>query len=91
MAQAKHDQNDIALGLGVDSTDNTTPLAIRVDPVTSYLLVLASRDSLTATAATQDKIDENDVHTKYGVSSVDGVTLVPIRTDSSGRILVKFT
>lgn len=91
MSVAKRDQNDVAVSLGVNSSDSTTPLMFKVDPVTGYLLVEDKVDSLTATAATQCKIDQNDVKTKYGVSSVDGVTLVPIRTDSDGRLLVQYT
>ena len=91
MSQAGRDQDDVPTGLGVSSSDLTTPILIRVDPVTNYLLVDQSSDSLTATIAIKDKIDENDVHTKYGISSVDGVTLVPIRTDSNGRLLIQYT
>lgn len=88
--QARRDQNDVGIALGVSSTDNSTPLMLNVDPVTGWLLVSNSGDSLILTAATRCKIDENDVHTKYGVSSVDGITLIPIRTDSSGKLLVQY-
>ncbi len=89
MANAKRDENDVATALGVSSVDGQTTLLLTVDPVTDYLLVEVSSDSLTPTPATQDKIDQNDQKTKYGVSSVDGVTLIPIRTDSNGVLLVE--
>lgn len=91
MSVAKRDQNDVAVSLGVSSTDSTTPLMFTVDPVTNYLLVKDAIDSLTPTSASRCKIDQNDVKTKYGVSSVDGVTLVPIRTDNNGTLLVQYT
>lgn len=90
MAQAKRDQNDVPVGLGISSSDSTTPIMLRVDSVTNYLLVSDTGANVTVTSATWDKIDQNDVHTKYGVSSVDDVTLVPIRTDSNGNLLVSF-
>lgn len=88
---AKRDQNDVPVGLGVSSSDGVTPVMIRVDPVTSYLLVDMSSDSLTPTSATKDKRDQNDVPTKYGVSNSDNKTIIPIRTDSSGKLLIQFT
>lgn len=88
---AKRDQNDVAVSLGVSSSDGATPIMLAVDPVTDYLLVQNFGDSLTPTPATRVKIDQNDQKTKYGVSSVDGVTLVPIRTDSNGRLLIQYT
>lgn len=91
MSNGKRDQNTIAVSLGVSSVDNATPLQLRVDPITDYLLVDLASDLLTPTAATRCKRDENDIPTKYGISSVDGVTLVPIRTDSNGTLLVTFT
>jgi hypothetical protein len=90
MAEAKRDQNHITVAMGISSTDGTTPIMFAVDPVTNYLLLDVSADSLTATAATVDKRDQNFVPTVYGVSSVDGTTLVPIRTDTDGRLLVEF-
>ena len=86
--QAKRDENDIALGLGVSSVDNKTPLPLRVDPVTDYLLIDNLVQSISITPAVRVKIDENDRKTCYGVSSVDNKTLVPIRSDNNGRLLV---
>lgn len=91
MAIGKRDQNDKAVGLGVSSSDNSTPLMLRVDPVTDYLLVTLQSDSLTPTVATRNKRDQNEVPSAYGVSDTDGVTLVPIRTDSSGNLLIQST
>lgn len=84
---AKRDQNDIGLGLGVSSVDGTTPTALQIDPVTGYLLASRTTDTITATLATRCKRDQNDRPTMYGVSSTDGVTLVPIRTDTNGVLL----
>lgn len=91
MENAKRDQNDVAVSLGVNSSNSNGTLMLRVDPVTDYLLVSGSTDSLVVTPATRCKIDQNDQKTKYGISSVDGITLVPIRTDASGRLLIQYT
>lgn len=88
--QARRDQNDIHTGLGVSSVDNITPLLLKVDPVTDYLLIENVSQSITATVASKVKIDENDQKTCYGISSIDEVTLVPIRTDSLGRLLIQW-
>lgn len=90
VTNARRDQNTIAVGLGVSSVDNATPIEFRVDTVTDYLLVSSIGDSLTPTAATKSKRDQNDISTKYGVSDTDGVTILPIRTDTNGRLLVNF-
>jgi hypothetical protein len=85
------DQNDRAVASGVSSTDSVTPVMMRVDPITDYLLVdFAGNSSNNATPRTWNKHDDNDVPTVYGVSDADGVTLVPIRTDSNGYLLVDF-
>jgi hypothetical protein len=88
--QARRDQNDIYVGLGVSSVDNITPLPLRVDPVTDFLLTENTSQSITATLASKVKIDENDRKTCYGVSSIDNVTLIPIRTDYQGRLLIQW-
>lgn len=91
MADALRDQNHRTVAMGISSTDSVTPIMFAVDPVTNYLLVDVSADSLVATPATSDKRDQNFVPTMYGISSVDGTTLIPIRTDSLGRLLMQFT
>jgi len=87
--RAKRDQNDVAVSMGVSSADSITPVMLNVDPVTGYLLVDSTGDSLTPTSALQNDIDQNDVKTRYGISSVDNETLIPIRTDSQGRLLIE--
>lgn len=86
---AKRDQNDVPVALGVSSSDGVTPIMLAFDPITNYLLAEIHVESLTATQASKDKIDENDIKTVYGVSSVDGTTLVPIRTNSLGYLLAE--
>ena len=90
MAQALRDQNHVPVGIGVSNTDSVTPVMLRVDPVTGYLIVDNTSQSLAVTSAETDKRDQNHVPTVYGVSSVDGVTPVPIRTDEDGKLLVQF-
>ena len=90
MADALRDENHKTVAMGISSTDGVTPIMFAVDPITGYLLLDVSDDSLVVTSATVDKRDQNFVPTCYGVSSDDGVTLVPIRTDSAGRLLFKF-
>ncbi len=91
MTNSLRDQNQVTVGLAVSSVDNVTPLMLKVDPVTSRLLVSETVDSLTTMSAVKDKRDQNYVPTMYGVSSVDGITLVPIRTDSNGVLLTQYT
>lgn len=86
--QNKRDQNYITVGSGVSNIDSITPLMLRVDPITTRLLINISSASITATPATMNKRDENFKPTYYGISNADGVTLLPIRTDSSGRLLI---
>ncbi len=90
MAENKRDKNFKTVASGISSSDGVTPLMWRVDPVTGYLLITVTGDSLSITPATMDKRDGNFVPTVYGISSVDGVTLIPIRTDSSGQLLITF-
>lgn len=90
MADALRDQNHKTVAMGISSSDGVTPIMFAVDPVTNYLLLHTSSDSLTVTDATTNKIDQNFVPTCYGVSSDDGVTLIPIRTDEDGKLLVQF-
>lgn len=87
---AKRDQNNVAIRSGVSSTDGSTTVMFRVDPVTNYLLVDITASSNSATVRQFNKRDENHVPSMYGISSVDGRTLVPIRTDSIGRLLTTF-
>lgn len=91
MSQSRRDQNSATAGLGVSSSDLITPLPLRVDPVTDYLLTHSINSSNSATSATQNKRDQNDKPTMYGISDTDGVTLIPIRTDSNGNLLTKST
>lgn len=88
---ALRDENHKAVGLGVSSSDGVTPVMLRVDPVTDYLLVSDNGATVIATYRRWSKRDENDVPTIYGISSIDGVTLVPIRTDKTGRLLIQYT
>lgn len=90
MAEAKRDQNDRPTALGVSSIDIKTPLLLAVDPVTGYLLVVVSTDSLSAVTP-KHRIDQNDIPTSYGISNADGKTLIPIQTDANGKLLIQFT
>lgn len=90
MANAGRDENDRPTALGVSSVDNITPIRLRVDPVTGWLLVQQSTDSLGVFTPIH-RIDQNDVSTIYGISSTDGVTLIPIQTANDGTLLVQFT
>ena len=86
---AYRDQNTVPTALGVSSSDSITPIMIRVDTITNYILTDSISSSNSATVATKDKRDENTVPTVYGISNDDDVTLVPIRTDTNGRLLTQ--
>lgn len=85
------DQNQRTVASGVSSVDSVTPIMVRVDPVTNYLLIDNSASSNSAVSRQWNKRDDNGYPTMYGISSTDGTTLVPIRTDSTGRLLVTYT
>ncbi len=85
------DENQRVVGSGVSSVDSVTPIMLRVDPITDFLLVDDTVGAQVATSRQWNKRDENGYPTMYGISSTDSITLVPIRTDSSGRLLVKYT
>lgn len=86
---AHRDANDRQLGIGVSSVDLRTPVQLRVDPVTNYLLINSIVTS-TNNASVRHRIDQNNTPTAYGVSSADGKTLIPIATDINGYLLVQF-
>ncbi len=88
--EALRDQNHRTVGMGVSSSDGITPVMLKVDPATGYLLVHMNAIGLPSTVATENKRDGNYVPTCYGISSVDGETLVPIRTDDLGNLLTVF-
>lgn len=85
------DQNQRVVSSGVSSIDSITPIMLRVDPVTNYLLVSFTSSSNSVTSRQWNKRDENSYPTMYGISNSDEVTLVPIRTDTNGKLLVDFT
>lgn len=91
MAEATRDTNHKTVGIGVSSVDFVTPLQLRVNPSTNYLLVQISSDTITPVSLSQNKRDQNFIPTVYGVSNDDGTTLIPIRTDTDGKLLVQFT
>lgn len=91
MATLKRDANHKTVAGGISSTDGVTPLMFMLDPITGFLLVESTSDTITVIPAQMDKRDQNHVPTMYGVSSADGTTLVPIRTDINGNLLVTFT
>lgn len=86
---AKRDNNQIPVILGTDSTDGSTPVAIKINPTNHGIKV---DDGVTGTDLSGDiaSRDENGVTVLMGVSSADGVTPTPIYVDSStGALLIK--
>jgi hypothetical protein len=84
---ANRDQNDCPVGLGVSSVDLKTPLQLRVDPVTNYLLVQSIANS-SGNVSTRHRIDQDDRPTSYGWN---GTNIVPIATDINGYLLTQST
>ena len=80
---ANRDQNDRPVGLGVSSVDLKTPLELRVDPVTNYLLCQIM-DTTVGNVTTRHRIDQNDIATSYGWN---GTEIVPLAVDSNGYLL----
>ena len=86
---AKRDQNNKTVALGISNFDGITPLPLTVDPSTGFLNI-NSVASGSLIANPSHRIDQNDIPTCYGVSSTDGKTLIPIATDANGYLLVQF-
>lgn len=91
MANARRDQNRIAIAMGVSDTDGVTPLPILVDPVTGYVLVTMAESVTTTppTGVTTARRDANYVPTSLGVSSSSDTAPQAFRTHN-GYLLVSF-
>ena len=89
MTEAKRDNNQITTILGASSADGSTPVPVRVDPNTHYIITDIG-DTGTDLSGEEASRDNNGVTVLLGVSSDDGVTPVPIYTNpSTGGLLLK--
>lgn len=90
MANSRRDQNYVTTGSGVSSVDGTTPVDIRVDPVTSYLLIEVVDISTSGAITPVDlaKHDQNHVPVHMGVNVSDSTPLV-LRTHN-GYLAIQF-
>ena len=90
MTQAKKDQNQIPVILGVLNTDGETPTPPTADPTTH---ALGTSNGTTGSDLSGDiaSRDENGTTTMIVVSEVDGITPVELYVNSSGKLLIKST
>lgn len=87
MSNAAKDENGVSTLICALSTDGTSIVRVKVNPVNKALKV---SDASTGTyyGRTIAERDENSVPVAMGVSSVDMVTPVEIYADANGNILI---
>lgn len=90
MASFKRDGDRRPVSGGVSTTDSSTPVQFRFDPVFNRLLVdLVAPGSLSQVLHTEVGHDQNRKTTVYGVSDDANKNLMPILVDHvNGYILV---
>lgn len=91
MTDAKRDNNQITTILGTSSTDGSTPVPVKVNPTSHYIV---TDIGITGTDLSGDdaKRDNNGVPVMLGVSSDDGITPVPVYVNpATGGLLIKLT
>ena len=90
MAEAKRDNNQVEVMMGVLNTDGTTPTRIYADPNTAAIKV---SDGSTGTnlGATRASRDNSGIPVLIAVSNTDGTTPIPLNVDSNGNLLIKST
>lgn len=71
MSEAKRDGNKVTVAMGVSSVDGITPVPLRVDPVTGYLLieVIPDTDIISFPVSSPAKRDGNRVPASLGIDS----------------------
>lgn len=87
MTDAKRDNNQVPVMLGVLDSDGETPTMVKVVAATHVVCI---DDNTTGSDNSRDDAyrDNNQVTTLLGVSEADGVTPVPIYVNSSNELLV---
>ncbi len=90
MTQAKRDNNQIPVILGVLNTDGETPTPPQANPTTH---ALNYDDHATGSDFGDDLAsrDENGITTMMAVSETDGLTPVALYVNSSGQLLIDST
>lgn len=81
MSQAKRDQNRVTTGMGVNNTDRTTPLLLKVEPSTNRLLVSITEQTDQPGIITKNEVDQNRVWASYGINNSDRTTPMPFNID----------
>ena len=90
MANAKRDDNREIVGLGWDST-NSTPLQLKVDPVTGRLLITISSSNSSPTKHSQPaKRDDNRIPVGLGTDDDGTAAVAPLHTKSTGFLSIDF-
>lgn len=85
MTVAKRDDNGSPTLIGVSSTDNTTPLRARADPVTGYILAEIKPIVDFATTSPKSKPDDNGTRVIEGVTNDSNQTVRPILSDPNNQ------
>ena len=90
---AKRDQNHATVQLGVSSADSSTPLPLRVDAVTDYLLIdIAVNSGSSSTTRSIAERDQNSVPVLMGVTNDASLTPMALSIDHTNtRLFVDIT
>ena len=89
MAQAKRDENQVTMGMGVTDDVSLTPENLLVDPSTFELEIDILVDAtLPAVTGPSQKRDGNYKPMAY---AYDGTNPVPLYVDANGRLIVDIT
>lgn len=85
MTNAKRDNNQVTVALGVLNTDGTTPKPLEADPTTHILDISDNTTGSDFGADAADR-DENSV-TTLTATDANGA-IIPLYVDSSGNLLI---
>jgi len=88
MTDAKRDNNQVPVMLGVSNADGKTPTPIKIDP-TSHTILMENGSSGTDLGGDDAARDNNQVPVMLAVSEDDGETPVPLYINpATGALLV---
>jgi len=91
MANAKHDENYVAVMIAASKSDGSTPVMVTIEPV-GHVLLVDDGETGEDKGGTFAKRDANNVPILLAVSSEDGETPVEVYADpENGKLLIQTT
>lgn len=88
MTTAKIDANRVPTLLAVSSSDGSTLLNVKANPVNNAMKAENNTTGSDLGSPVNDPRDENRKVAFWAVSAVDGVTPVAVYVDSNGQLLI---